>query len=101
MTTLPSLAIRQRLSRLALADDDDPACWREAAACRQADPEVFFPIGKTGPGLAEAQRAKAICACCPVRQPCLAFALVTNQQYGIWGGYDEDERRTAPDAAGA
>ena len=67
--------------------------WRESAACRSYDPELFFPIGKAGPALAQVQRAKAVCARCPVRLRCLIFALDTRQQYGIWGGYDEDERR--------
>lgn len=68
-------------------------CWRELAACRRHDPEFFFPIGKTGRAFAEIQRAKAICVSCPVRAECLAFALDTDQDYGIWGGCDEDERR--------
>jgi WhiB family transcriptional regulator, redox-sensing transcriptional regulator len=70
------------------------ASWRESAACRCCDPELFFPIGNAGPALVQAQRAKAICARCPVRQRCLAFALDTHQEYGIWGGHDEEERRT-------
>ena len=71
----------------------DGASWRESAACRFLETDLFFPIGKTGLAVAEIQRAKAVCASCPVRQPCLAFALDTHQGYGIWGGYDEDERR--------
>jgi WhiB family transcriptional regulator, redox-sensing transcriptional regulator len=67
--------------------------WRERAACRSYDPEIFFPIGKTGRAIAEIQRAKTICANCPIRADCLAFALQTHQDYGIWGGCDEDERR--------
>jgi WhiB family redox-sensing transcriptional regulator len=70
-----------------------PATWRESAACRQTDPELFFPIGQAGPAAAEIQQAKAVCARCPVRQPCLAYALATRQEYGIWGGCDENERR--------
>ena len=72
----------------------DHASWRESAACRQVDTELFFPIGKTGLALEEIQRAKAVCARCPARTACLTFALDSNQQYGIWGGYDEDERRS-------
>jgi hypothetical protein len=53
-------------------------------ACRSYDPEFFFPIGKTGRAIAEIQRAKAVCAACPVRAECLAFALETHQDYGIW-----------------
>ena len=71
----------------------DGPSWRESAACRSLDTDLFFPIGKTGLAVAEIQRAKAVCANCPVRQPCLTFALDTHQGYGIWGGYDEDERR--------
>jgi len=71
----------------------DRASWRESAACRFLDTELFFPIGKAGRAIEEIQRAKAVCAGCPVRQPCLTFALDTHQGYGIWGGYDEDERR--------
>jgi WhiB family redox-sensing transcriptional regulator len=68
--------------------------WRESAACRRADPELFFPIGSGGAAAAaEIQQAKAVCARCLVRRPCLAYALVTGQQYGIWGGLDENERR--------
>jgi len=37
--------------------------------------------------------AKAICARCPVRDSCLAYALDTRQEFGIWGGLNEDERR--------
>ncbi|MDQ2813901.1 MAG: WhiB family transcriptional regulator [Actinomycetota bacterium] len=54
---------------------------------------MFFPISKTGLALAEIRDAKAVCESCPVREPCLTFALDTHQGYGIWGGYDEDERR--------
>lgn len=67
--------------------------WRELAACRTADPDLFFPIGKTGPAIGEIQRAKAVCAGCPARERCLTFALDTRQDFGIWGGLDEDERR--------
>ena len=67
----------------------------ELAVDRGADApvELFFPIGKTGRAVTETQQAKAICAICPVRTHCLAFALKTHQDYGIWGGRDADERR--------
>ncbi|MGH3169119.1 MAG: WhiB family transcriptional regulator [Trebonia sp.] len=69
--------------------------WREAAACRSAEPELFFPVSAVGQSAAEAERAKAVCARCPVRRECLQFALATRQAYGIWGGMSERERRTA------
>ena len=69
------------------------AGWPESAVCRQADPELFFPIGSTGAAAADIRRAKAVCASCPVQSPCLAYALTTHQEFGIWGGCDETERR--------
>ena len=78
----------------ALATNSDSASWRQSAACRSHDPGLFFPIGKTGRAVIEIQRAKAVCAACPVQTECLTFALETHQAYGIWGGCDEDERRT-------
>lgn len=71
----------------------DEGGWRRQAACRDADPELFFPVGSAGPALAQAAEAKAVCARCPVREACLNFALSTGQDYGIWGGLTEDERR--------
>jgi WhiB family redox-sensing transcriptional regulator len=71
----------------------DSDSWRAAAACKDVDSEIFFPVGFTGAALEVAAKAKAICAGCSVREACLAFALKTNQQFGIWGGLDEEERR--------
>ena len=39
------------------------------------------------------EAAKAVCDQCPVKAPCLQFALETNQDSGIWGGTSEEERR--------
>jgi WhiB family redox-sensing transcriptional regulator len=67
--------------------------WRRFAACRSADPELFFPVSASGPSLSQATKAKAICSACQVRRACLAFALTTRQAHGIWGGTSEEERR--------
>ncbi|MEU1465720.1 WhiB family transcriptional regulator [Streptomyces sp. NPDC005727] len=67
--------------------------WREHAACRHEDPDLFFPIGTTGPSQVQAQQAKAVCGGCPVREQCLDWALDTGQSIGIWGGTTETERR--------
>ena len=67
--------------------------WRDHAACRHADPELFFPIGTAGAGLVQADRAKRVCAGCPVRAVCLDWALTTGQEVGVWGGTVPDERR--------
>lgn len=67
--------------------------WRDQAACRDADANLFFPAGSTGHAVEQIEAAKAVCRSCPVQQACLQFALETNQEAGIWGGHDEDERR--------
>lgn len=63
------------------------------AACREEDPDLFFPIGSTGPALVQTEDAKAVCRSCPVRQECLRWALDNGQDAGVWGGLDETERR--------
>jgi WhiB family redox-sensing transcriptional regulator len=62
--------------------------WRNRAACRGSDLEVFFP----GRG-ESAEPARQICAGCPVRQPCLDYALSHGITHGIWGGLAERDRR--------
>jgi WhiB family transcriptional regulator, redox-sensing transcriptional regulator len=73
----------------ALVDDDVSTDWRDAAECaRQTRAVNFFPErGQSG------MEAKAICAVCPVQQPCLEFALHTDVSCGVWGGTTESERR--------
>lgn len=68
--------------------------WRHRAACRGEDPELFFPVGTSGPALSQTAEAKAVCTRCPVTTPCLAWALESGQDAGVWGGMSEDERRT-------
>lgn len=67
--------------------------WRHRAACRDEDPELFFPIGTTGPALLQISEAKAVCRRCDALNECLAWALDSEQDAGVWGGLDEDERR--------
>ncbi len=62
--------------------------WRQRAACRGLDPEIFYPASDE-----EGDEAKAICAQCPVRQPCLEHALANREHDGVWGGATERERR--------
>jgi WhiB family redox-sensing transcriptional regulator len=68
--------------------------WRNEASCKDADPDLFFPIGTTGIAVEHVDAAKRICTSCAVREPCLEFALASNQDAGVWGGLTEDERRT-------
>ncbi|QSB04436.1 WhiB family transcriptional regulator [Natronoglycomyces albus] len=67
--------------------------WRHRAICRDEDPELFFPIGDTGPALGQIQQAKAVCGRCPVSESCLQWALESGQDAGVWGGLSEVERR--------
>ena len=67
--------------------------WRRAAACRDTDPDLFFPVGTTGPAIEQIANAKAVCRQCDSQTACLEFALATNQDSGIWGGTSEEERR--------
>ena len=67
--------------------------WRDDAACLDADPDLFFPVGTTGPAQDQVDEAKRICLACPVRERCLAWALELDAASGIWGGTTEDERR--------
>lgn len=69
--------------------------WRRTAACRDADPALFF-----GPDIEPADKrdareaaAKAVCATCPVRAraACLALAIGTFTKHGVWGGMTEAE----------
>ena len=69
--------------------------WMSRGACRQADPELFYPIaiGK-GPAARQAEAAKAVCGPCAVRANCLSYALEVMPE-GIWGGTTWDERLKA------
>lgn len=62
--------------------------WSTHAACRTTDPDELFVQG------AAQNRAKAVCAGCPVRTECLADALDNRVEFGVWGGMTERERRT-------
>ncbi len=68
--------------------DPDQRTWMVDARCLDADPEAFFPE-KGG----STREAKRICADCPVKEPCLDYALANDERFGIWGGLSERERR--------
>jgi len=68
--------------------------WRNRAACLDEDPELFFPIGNTGPALLQIQEAKEVCRRCEVVESCLQLAIDSGKDTGVFGGLSEDERRT-------
>lgn len=61
--------------------------WIDEAICPQTDAEEFYP--EQG---ASAAVAKAVCRDCPVRIPCLQFALDNSESHGVWGGFTPKER---------
>jgi WhiB family transcriptional regulator, redox-sensing transcriptional regulator len=67
--------------------------WRNQAACLDEDPELFFPIGNTGPALLQIEEAKAVCHRCEVVEACLKLAIESGKDPGVFGGLSEDERR--------
>lgn len=62
--------------------------WQAEARCLVADPEIFFP--ERG---GSSKAARSVCTNCPVRIECLKYALANREQFGIWGGTSERERR--------
>lgn len=67
--------------------------WQDLAACRESDTTLFFPVGTTGPAVDQIAQAVEVCSTCPVQDICLQYALESNQESGVWGGYPEEERR--------
>lgn len=63
--------------------------WAVFAACRDMDPDVFFPANSD-----EAAEAQRVCFGCAVRYDCLEFALETRVRFGIWGGTTDKQRRS-------
>lgn len=77
----------------ATPDEPEKGDWRLRALCGAEDPELFFPIGNTGPAILQTEEAKAVCRRCVVRDQCLDWALEAKMDHGVWGGMSEEERR--------
>ncbi|MBK5289422.1 MAG: WhiB family transcriptional regulator [Acidimicrobiia bacterium] len=56
--------------------------------CREREPSFFFPSDGVG-----VERARRVCATCPVVDECLEYALAHRIEHGVWGGASERERR--------
>ncbi len=81
------------MSTLARFDGEN---WQQDAACVGDAAPMFYPPMRTerkAVRQAREARAKAVCATCSVRQPCLDYALANDERYGIWGGMTDVERR--------
>ena len=95
---VPLLQTWRQLVQDALAGDPTPdapilSALARTARSRAIDPELFFPVGNSGPALLQIAEAKTVCRRCPVVSDCLAWALESGQDAGVWGGMSEDERR--------
>jgi WhiB family transcriptional regulator, redox-sensing transcriptional regulator len=65
--------------------------WQLSGACREMDSWIFFPEGRTNEG--DVRWAKRICRDCPVRAECQEWALSRHEEYGVWGGLSDKERK--------
>lgn len=68
-----------------MSQDSD---WRARSACRDTDPEVFFP-----PAGSKGLAAKQVCWRCPVKSECLDYALADPYLIGVWGGTSDYQRK--------
>ena len=105
LSDLEAMLVRARDTRQAriewlMAEPDAPEmqslldlferpAWHRQAACRGADPDLFFPERTDGPPIA----ALAYCKECPVREECLTSALEGASTTGVWGGTTGRVRR--------
>jgi WhiB family redox-sensing transcriptional regulator len=67
---------------------DTDTLWMAEGSCRDQPPSLFFPSDGVG-----VDRARKICATCPVKAECLEYALSNRIDHGVWGGTSERERR--------
>lgn len=65
-----------------------PSGWWRGAPCGDANPDLFFP--ERGQSIDD---ARAVCHRCRARTPCLAMAVLRNEEEGVWGGLSVRERR--------
>jgi WhiB family redox-sensing transcriptional regulator len=81
----PPIASNEALRKEVIVMDTH---WMADGKCRDFSSEVFFPSDGAG-----VEVARRICADCPVREPCLEYALYHRIDHGVWGGTSERERQ--------
>lgn len=87
------------MHELVLPDSGADLEWQQRALCAETDPEAFFPEKGCSPADAMricngfTDRFGELHAGCEVRDECLAYALATDQRFGVWGGASERQRR--------
>jgi WhiB family redox-sensing transcriptional regulator len=62
--------------------------WMSQGKCKDMNPAFFFPSDGVGVRLAQ-----NVCADCPVKAPCLEYALAYRVDDGVWGGASERQRK--------
>lgn len=65
--------------------------WREAAACKGLDSDLFYPAKNFADNTKE---AREICESCPVNKQCLEVSVRNSEPFGIWAGLTNRQRRT-------
>ncbi len=86
MTAIEQVTMSQPTNQNPPAETTQP--WMADGLCREHHPSVFFPSDGVG-----VDRARRICAECPVQGACLEYALTYRIEHGVWGGASERERR--------
>lgn len=84
-------AVRERAPMMTVTPSDPG--WRDRAACSGSDVELFHDPWREAEAL-------AVCAGCPVTDPCLeaALAVPVGADAGVWGGTTTQTRRRMRDA---
>ncbi|MFI0742501.1 WhiB family transcriptional regulator [Streptomyces sp. NPDC021100] len=68
--------------------------WLKSAACGPENADLFFPVGSSAPAMRQIEKAKDVCRSrCPVMTQCRTWAFESGENWGVWGGLSEDERR--------
>ncbi len=80
----------EEIERIMAVPISEKRPWVVFGACREVDPDLFFPSTRE-----DSDHAISICATCPVQIECLDYALEAGERYGIWGGLTEKKRRKA------
>lgn len=70
--------------------------WVDEAVCYAQPSDIFYPGdphgGQPSDRPEDYRVAKSLCDRCPVRRPCLEYALATGEKWGMWGGLMPSER---------
>ena len=83
---MTALMHRHRPPTDAATGDAPTVDWRQHAACRNHDPELWHPVGHGEATQRQIAHAINICHGCPVVDACRTFADHNREEHGIWGG---------------